>query len=98
VYVDMKLKINYMEKEKEFSTKLLIFTDVLFVKTKSCQTARRFKMIDLGTTNGWQEKPEIVKNCKEKEHELDQEPTRFNCVKKYTCKICGYYYLVDSGD
>lgn len=51
------------------------------------------KMIDLDYSNGWQERPEIVKNCN---HERDTERTRFNCVTKYTCKICGYFYHVDS--
>ena len=51
-------------------------------------------MIDLGTANGWEETPEIVKACT---HDTE-EKTISNCLHVITCKVCGYTYMVDSGD
>jgi hypothetical protein len=53
----------------------------------------------LGWANGWYYKdppevPEIVKNC---HHRLKEEKTG-RCEHRYTCEICGFYYMVDSSD
>lgn len=54
-------------------------------------------MTDLGYANGWEETPEIVKNCP---HPIESPyyyvKTVGNCLTEYGCTECGYKYLVDS--
>ena len=54
-------------------------------------------MENLGYANGWKEIPEIVKQCREKHHKIDQRVTG-RCIQQYTCHVCGYKYEVDSSD
>ncbi len=54
-------------------------------------------MESLGYMNGWTKIPEIVIKCKEQEHEKEKRNIG-RCLNQYSCKECGYYYNVDSGD
>ena len=51
-------------------------------------------MIDYGYVNGWISIPEKVKNC----IHVKSEETIGRCLTKITCKQCGFYYKIDSGD
>ncbi len=56
-------------------------------------------MRDLGYANGWGKgkTPEIVKSCNDQNHRGFSENVG-RCLNKYGCKICDYFYLVDSSD
>lgn len=57
-------------------------------------------MIDCGYTNGWGrgKTPEIVKKCEEELKHKGYSKNVGRCLTEYGCKICGYTYLIDSGD
>ena len=52
------------------------------------------KLQDLGYANGWKDTPKIVKKC---QHVVESK-SEGRCLTRYTCKACGYTYLVDSSD
>lgn len=55
-------------------------------------------MKNLGYANGfgkiW---PKEITDCKALNHPITSKKTG-NCVWKYSCDKCGYYYKIDSGD
>lgn len=57
------------------------------------------KKIDLGSSNGWREKPEAYKlhvvNC---EGEKIVRENLGRCYNRYSCPKCGITYTVDSSD
>jgi transposase-like protein len=55
------------------------------------------KTINFGFANGWTSTPEIVKQCKEKNHPVIKYIEN-RCLTKYECPTCGYKYKIDSGD
>jgi hypothetical protein len=57
-------------------------------------------MIDCGYANGWGrgKTPEIVRKCEEELKHLGYSKNVGQCLTEYGCKICGYTYLIDSGD
>lgn len=54
-------------------------------------------MQNLGYVNGWDETPEIVKKCEEKNHKRDFKEIG-SCKTKCICEECGYTYKIDSSD
>lgn len=55
-------------------------------------------MKNLGYANGWGGKtPEIVKECRKKNHQPVHTKTMERCVEMVGCDDCGYYYKIDSG-
>ena len=50
---------------------------------------------DLGFANSWKETPSEVLRCEELGHEKSGKTTG-NCLHEIGCKICGYFYRVDS--
>jgi hypothetical protein len=52
---------------------------------------------NLGYSNEWKETPDIVKKCREKDHDLSGQ-TVGKSLHKYSCPICKYSYQVDSSD
>jgi hypothetical protein len=59
------------------------------------------KVIDLGWSNGWQARPEIVKSCELAGHKLQStnlDPTHHGLDTMVRCDICGYVYHYDSSD
>lgn len=56
-------------------------------------------MKDLGFSNGWREIPDIVRECREKDHTIEVTPEKqFRCVNIIRCPICDYEYRIDSSD
>jgi len=56
-------------------------------------------MMDLGFSNGWREVPQIVKDCRKKDHTIEVVPEeQFRCVNIVRCHICNYEYRIDSSD
>jgi hypothetical protein len=56
---------------------------------------------NLGWANGWSETPEIVKKCRELNHDVsdksDAPGVPYKCfTNTVRCDICGYYYKYDS--
>jgi transposase-like protein len=51
-------------------------------------------LIDLHESNGWQDTPEIVKNCKH----IRKVVNIGRCYNQFTCEECGFTYKVDSSD
>lgn len=56
-------------------------------------------MLNLGWENNWELTPQIVKDCVALEHVTEKECLNANgTYHKVTCKLCDYYYTVDSSD
>lgn len=57
---------------------------------------------DLGWVNGWSETPEIVKKCRELNHDTtdtDEGRIKYRGYDTVTrCATCGYKYHCDSSD
>lgn len=54
-------------------------------------------MKDFGYANGWDETPKEVLDCAILKHKRIKK-TISNCLREYSCKECGYKYLIDSSD
>ena len=52
---------------------------------------------DLGYCNGWKKTPEIINKCREKGH-IGYAKNVGRCLNEYGCKVCGYFYKIDSSD
>lgn len=56
-------------------------------------------VLDLGWANGWNETPEIVEQCWQKNHPLNKynhDRTQHGYDTEVRCDICGYVYHFDS--
>jgi hypothetical protein len=51
--------------------------------------------ISFGFANGWQEVPELIKECRSKGH-IVYKINDGRCITKRWCDICQYQYFVDS--
>jgi len=54
----------------------------------------REELKSLGYANSWQGTPAIVQNCKHPREAKNEG----RCLNRYTCKLCGFAFLVDSSD
>ncbi len=58
-------------------------------------------MENLGWANGWKEDPQIVKDCRAKNHktsDVDVGPPYRGLEHVVKCEICDYVYRYDSSD
>jgi len=50
---------------------------------------------DLGYANSWFATPYLVERCNELGHEVQEEKLG-ECLRKVSCNLCKYKYMVDS--
>jgi hypothetical protein len=56
-------------------------------------------MKNLGYLNSWSCRPEIVKECQEKDHKIfHKKDPQSKCVTILWCPKCRYQYRIDSSD